>query len=530
MSIRGINKKDDANFTPALGEYNDLRPFRFWCQKVLPLVYDDSLSYYELLCKVVDYLNKTIEDVGTMIGDVTNLYKAYVKLQTWVNDYFSTLDVQEEINKKLDEMVTSGVLGSLIVGVFVRSEKDFLQNNTVFTLIRDITITKPIDVFKQNVYINLNGYTITLSDDYSADYIFTYDDTNESHGQKKLYNGKIDMNMKNAYVIKSGISWRTIIEDLLVENCVQGFWGYINNGGGAECSINKLTLYHADNYDNNYGLTVKFGDSVFNEVYCVFFKGGISVERGSANFFNNCHVWGYPKSVNNFSDNLIMNNGFVCFINGNRFTNCYADTIEPKDITLDASYNNGGIGFIGFSNNIEFFNCYVSTHDDTNNDKHIGFAFYDTSPISGLANYEYNCKIVSCYVRMKDNKYFKITPYYDEKENANIINSFANDEPTILHSMYIPLAHKYKLKDGFLIPYIDGNGNSFATVNGKYTSYYPPYYNFYFNSENIMLEEFKKIEKYNPTARIPLIGLFQNNLYAYDYTSKSLIKFEGVRI
>ena len=33
-----------------------LAPFRFWCQKVLPLVYDDSLSYNELLCKVVDYL------------------------------------------------------------------------------------------------------------------------------------------------------------------------------------------------------------------------------------------------------------------------------------------------------------------------------------------------------------------------------------------------------------------------------------------------------------------------------------------
>lgn len=27
-------------------------PFKFWCHKILPLVYDDSLSYYEFLCKV----------------------------------------------------------------------------------------------------------------------------------------------------------------------------------------------------------------------------------------------------------------------------------------------------------------------------------------------------------------------------------------------------------------------------------------------------------------------------------------------
>ena len=53
-----------ANFTPTRGEYIDLKPFRFWCQKILPLAYDDSLSYYELLCKVVDYLNNSMEDIN----------------------------------------------------------------------------------------------------------------------------------------------------------------------------------------------------------------------------------------------------------------------------------------------------------------------------------------------------------------------------------------------------------------------------------------------------------------------------------
>ena len=97
-----------ADYTPASGNYNTLQPFRYWCQKVLPLVYDDSLSYYELLCKVVDYLNKTMEDVETLHGDVTNLHEAYEKLQSYVNEYFSSLDVQAEINNKLDQMVTDG--------------------------------------------------------------------------------------------------------------------------------------------------------------------------------------------------------------------------------------------------------------------------------------------------------------------------------------------------------------------------------------------------------------------------------------
>lgn len=113
-NLRSITPLPDANFTPELGNYKTLQPFRYWCQKVLPLVYDDSLSYYELLCKVVDYLNKTMEDVETLHGDVTNLHTAYEELQAYVNNYFSTLDVQEEINNKLDNMANSGVLYEII--------------------------------------------------------------------------------------------------------------------------------------------------------------------------------------------------------------------------------------------------------------------------------------------------------------------------------------------------------------------------------------------------------------------------------
>lgn len=42
--------------------YIALDRLKIWCQKVIPLVYDDSLSYYEVLCKVVDYTNKLIEN------------------------------------------------------------------------------------------------------------------------------------------------------------------------------------------------------------------------------------------------------------------------------------------------------------------------------------------------------------------------------------------------------------------------------------------------------------------------------------
>ena len=92
-----------------MSNYSDLYPFKFWCQKVLPLVYDDSLSYYELLCKVIDYLNKTMEDV-------TYLHDEFVKLKDFVDNYFKNLDVQQEINKKLDEMAKDGTLTAILWG------------------------------------------------------------------------------------------------------------------------------------------------------------------------------------------------------------------------------------------------------------------------------------------------------------------------------------------------------------------------------------------------------------------------------
>lgn len=89
-------------------------PFRFWCQKVLPLVYDDSLSYYELLCKVVDYLNNVIADVNSIVDEVDTLTLKFNELKEYVDTYFDNLDVQDEINNKLDEMASDGSLSDII--------------------------------------------------------------------------------------------------------------------------------------------------------------------------------------------------------------------------------------------------------------------------------------------------------------------------------------------------------------------------------------------------------------------------------
>lgn len=124
-----ITPLPNADFAPTMAGYSGQKPFRFWCQTVLPLVYDDSLSYYELLNKVVNYLNNTIEDVASVEDNVDGLLSAYNQLQDYVNDYFSELDVQEEIDLKLDEMASSGALNVLIDPVIAESTTAWLAEN-----------------------------------------------------------------------------------------------------------------------------------------------------------------------------------------------------------------------------------------------------------------------------------------------------------------------------------------------------------------------------------------------------------------
>ena len=42
----------------------NIESFKFWAHKVMPLVYDDSLSYYEFMCKVLKKLNEIIDNTA----------------------------------------------------------------------------------------------------------------------------------------------------------------------------------------------------------------------------------------------------------------------------------------------------------------------------------------------------------------------------------------------------------------------------------------------------------------------------------
>lgn len=134
--------------------------FKFWCQKVLPTIYDDSLSYYEAICKMATYLNATIEQV---------------------NEFQKMIDALPETilnSEKFQQMVTDAVDGKIdamyrvvqdALDEFEREQNAFEQrvneSNTAFQQQVNADNTKfKNDVntannqFKQEVNTKLTGY------------------------------------------------------------------------------------------------------------------------------------------------------------------------------------------------------------------------------------------------------------------------------------------------------------------------------------------------------------------------------------
>lgn len=103
--------------------------FRFWCQKVLPLVYDNSLSYYEVLCKVVTYINKLITDNNKLIDDVDELRTELLVVQEWINN-FDTTELQHLIEDLLLKMIIVGLTDDGYIIFYIPESWDDITFNT----------------------------------------------------------------------------------------------------------------------------------------------------------------------------------------------------------------------------------------------------------------------------------------------------------------------------------------------------------------------------------------------------------------
>ena len=90
-------------------------PFVRFVASAVPMVFDNSLSYYEALCALWKWMQDNLVEVVNNNANVTEHYIELTnELKEFVDDYFKNLDVQAEINNKLDQMAEDGSLTKII--------------------------------------------------------------------------------------------------------------------------------------------------------------------------------------------------------------------------------------------------------------------------------------------------------------------------------------------------------------------------------------------------------------------------------
>lgn len=95
----------------------DTSPFRKMIMTIgeLPASFIESMTYYELLTWFCDYLQNTVIPAVNNNAEVSEeLQTNFTTLHNYVENYFNNLDVQQEINNKLDVMSEDGSLTAII--------------------------------------------------------------------------------------------------------------------------------------------------------------------------------------------------------------------------------------------------------------------------------------------------------------------------------------------------------------------------------------------------------------------------------
>lgn len=116
-------------------------PIKFWCFKVLPLVYEDSLSYLEILCKMKDKLNEMIVELGEFNVHLKEMQDAINQIQQWI-DTFDTSVIEKWIEEHLANMIFVEINDS---GYFVIYIPESWQDITFRTSGWDEVVEPPLD-------------------------------------------------------------------------------------------------------------------------------------------------------------------------------------------------------------------------------------------------------------------------------------------------------------------------------------------------------------------------------------------------
>lgn len=184
------NMKNNVEFKTL----NDVKYFFFRGLTNFPFVEQtfDAITTYELLSKIVEYLNKVIQNNNLQNENINELIKLYIELKNYIDNYFDNLNVQNEIDNKLNKMVEDGTLANIInqeIFEELNNKVDELDEtiNSRLLYFDNIELAKSYDFEIGNIFKTFGFYEV--GDLGSSNYIITDDTTFNDTTKIELNNG-----------------------------------------------------------------------------------------------------------------------------------------------------------------------------------------------------------------------------------------------------------------------------------------------------------------------------------------------------
>ena len=371
-----------------------LRPFRRFIYTIgaLPSSYLMSMTYEEQLIWFCNYLSQTVIPALNNNGlAIEELQAKYIELKDYIDNYFDNLDVQEEINNKLDEMVESGELENLI-SQYIQLATTYVYNSVAemkeATNLVNGSFARTSGFYSYNdgggAYYKIR--TITNEDDVDEMFIIALNDT--SLIAELIINDNI-LNVKQVG-----------IKGLATEDVTTELTTIFNKGlnlyfpSGTYIVSSPLTLTSHKLYGDNTGDTIiKYAGDTHNELFnsydlnnleiknIIFDLGSIKDRlKTSINLYHNTNVnIKNCEFKNGYGSHLRLNGS-----NGVNIENC-----NFHDITGDTS-NMGNCIYCHPVKNLVIKNCRCNNVMED-------FLYLDGDPESADGIVE-NIYVKDCYI------------------------------------------------------------------------------------------------------------------------------------
>ena len=346
-----------------------LNKMSFYCQPILPLVYDESMSYYETLCKVVGQLNTTGDAVNKLNEGLTSEIADRQKGDVLLDE---RLRVLEKTNKKIHFLTFAGTpphSAGLIGTAPTRSELwQWVNNNELIITLLQTTDGERNLVYAASCTYNAGNWSDETSDDFNilVPIHTSYDADNDHAISQKVAKITIPPSSQTTLDAPWGLQFIEINTPSTSADGVVNFAANIFQDGHMECNLTPfefMNLY-APTWANR-NLCVAVNAKLFYDGYTR--TSSIATLNSSTHIIRIAFERDYGTFINNGVKQL---NKTIDYIIGDVSYNTWThETIDSK--TLDFSRYEG-FQFTRGENNVITANdestptaVYAQYHSDT---------------------------------------------------------------------------------------------------------------------------------------------------------------------